>query len=294
MRDLLLAKTREVEDIIYPYFNLEREITESLREPMEYSLKAGGKRLRPMLMREASLLYSKNPNTLPLFMAAIEMIHTYSLVHDDLPDMDNDELRHGKMSTHRKFGSAMGILCGDALLNYAYELVFKAISMGEDISVIKAGQILANSAGALGMVGGQSLDVLSDKTGINLGEKEILYIYENKTGKLISAALKIGGVLAHASERDIERLEKIGINVGFAFQIQDDILDIEGDETVLGKPIGSDISNNKKTYVEIFGMDKSKSMVKSLTQEALEILYDLPCNSNFLCNLFDYLIKREK
>ena len=293
MRSAVLAKTKEVEEIIYPYFDFEGEIIEGLRKPMEYSVKAGGKRLRPMLMREAALLYSDEPKTLPLFMAAMEMIHTYSLVHDDLPDMDNDELRHGKMSTHKKFGSAMGILCGDALLNYAYELIFRALSADRDAAVIKAGQILASSSGALGMVGGQSLDVLSEKADMDLNEEDILYIYRNKTGKLISAALKIGGTLAHGSEQDIISFDHIGTNIGFAFQIQDDILDIEGSEATLGKPIGSDISNNKRTYVDKFGMDKSKAMVKELTKEALDILSDLPGDSSFLSDLFNYLTERE-
>lgn len=293
MKERLALKTKEVMGIIAPFFVVDSCVESSLKEAMEYSLNAGGKRLRPMMMREACLLFGEENLVLPDFMAAIEMIHTYSLVHDDLPAMDNDMLRHGKPSTHAVFGEAAAILTGDGLLNLAYETAAKACIKDATEKSLMALDILSSAAGAKGMVGGQAMDVKSDKGLLIPGKDELDYIYRNKTGRLISAPLMIGGCLAGAGKTEIDTLERIGFCVGYAFQILDDILDIEGDEASLGKPIGSDAKNNKPTFVTINGMEESKRIAREYTDEAIESLMTLPGDKTFLRELFDYLCKRK-
>ncbi len=268
-------------------------------EALNYSILAGGKRIRPILLREFYAIYSKknNPETEPdfdriePFIAALEMIHTYSLVHDDLPAMDNDMLRRGKPTTHAKFGHANGVLAGDALLNYSVETVTKAFAeddfSGEDCfdditntewnkRVVKAMKLLYTRAGIYGMIGGQTVDV--EKTGKPLTQDELDFIYELKTCALISASVLCGAVLGGAGVRDLALLEPLGSDIGMAFQIRDDILDIEGDEKVFGKPIGSDEKNCKTTWVTLYGMENAKEKVKAYTDEALGVLEGLPDN----------------
>lgn len=293
MKEVLPLKTKEVMDIISPFFVVDASVEPTLKEAMEYSLNAGGKRLRPMMMREACLLFGDAPEVLPDFMASIEMIHTYSLVHDDLPAMDNDLLRHGKPSTHAVYGEACGILTGDGLLNFAYETATKACLKDGTEGSLMAMDILSSAAGAKGMVGGQALDVKSDKGQLIPGKEELDYIYRNKTGKLISAPLMIGGCLNGATKEEISTLSRIGFCVGYAFQIVDDILDIEGDEAKLGKPIGSDAKNNKPTFVTINGIEESQRIAKEYTREAIESLMTLPGDKTFLRDLFNYLCKRD-
>ena len=226
------------------------------------------------------------------FMAAMEMIHTYSLVHDDLPAMDNDEYRRGKLTTHAKFGHAMGVLAGDALLNYAFETAIKAFTVDPDNRHIPAAlKILAEKAGIYGMVGGQSLDVwLTDKS---MNEAQLEFIFNLKTGALIEAAFMAGAILAGADDRTVEKMEKAGNLIGVAFQIQDDILDVTSTQEVLGKPVLSDEKNHKTTYVTLYGMEKAEKDVVEMSNEALRLIEETGENE-FLDELVRRLIHREK
>ena len=226
------------------------------------------------------------------FMAALEMIHTYSLVHDDLPAMDNDDYRRGMLTTHKKFGEDMGILAGDALLNYAYETAFKAFVSGSTDRVAEALRVLGRKAGMYGMVGGQVVDV--EENGKFVDEATLLFVYETKTSALLEAAFMIGGILAGASQEQIQSLELSAKKLGIAFQIQDDILDVVGDEEKLGKPVHSDERNEKSTFAAIHGIQKSSEKVKEYTEEALEILASFPGDKAFLEECMGWLTKRDK
>lgn len=291
----LTDRAAEAEKIVVKYLPEVSGMQRTIFEAMEYSIKAGGKRLRPVLMSETFKLFGGNGEAIDCFMAAIEMIHTYSLVHDDLPSMDNDMLRRGKPTTHAVYGEGMGVLAGDALLNYAFETALKSFNV-EGASIdrnIKALQILSKKAGVFGMIGGQVVDVESEKKHETMTEEKIDFIYELKTGALIEASMEIGAVLAGASEDEIKLIESVASKIGMAFQIQDDILDIEGDEAVLGKPIGSDERNEKSTYVTFKGIEKSKEEVKRLTDEAIDNLKKLPYENDFLMDLLQYLVYRD-
>ena len=246
-----------------------------------------------MLMQETYRLFGGKEKVIEPFMAAIEMIHTYSLVHDDLPAMDNDEYRRGKKTTHAVYGEAMGILAGDALLNYAYETAAKAFSMepGKE-AVGQAFLILAEKAGIYGMVGGQVVDVESE--GSSISKEKLDFIYRLKTGALIESAMLIGAVLAGASKEEQKTVEEIAGEVGLAFQIQDDILDETSSLEVLGKPVGSDKKNRKATYVAWEGIDRAREEVKRLSADAVEKLHSFSGDYLFLDELLRYLIHREK
>ncbi len=263
-------------------------------EAMEYSLMAGGKRLRPIFIREAYRLFGGDEESVvEAFMAAMEMIHTYSLVHDDLPAMDDDDFHRGKLTTHKAFGEDMGILAGDALLNFAYETALKGVGQARNKeNALHALQILSEKAGVLGMVGGQVVDV--EMTGKPLTEAQIDFIYRLKTGALLEASLMAGAVLAGATEEQVARMEKIGACIGMAFQIQDDILDVTSTTEELGKPVGSDEKNEKMTYVTIHGMERAKEMVEEYSGQALELLEQLPGENPFLNTLILELIHRKK
>lgn len=265
-------------------------------EAMNYSVRAGGKRLRPMLMEETYHMFGGSSAVIEPFMAAIEMIHTYSLVHDDLPAMDNDEYRRGKKTTHAVYGEAMGILAGDALLNLAYETAAKAFDMEViDARVARAFTVLAKKAGVYGMVGGQVVDVESEKSDdCPITREKLDFIYRLKTGALIESSMMIGAILAGASSDEVSRVEQIAAKLGLAFQIQDDVLDVTSTLEVLGKPVGSDEKNNKATYVTFEGLDKAVSDVERISKEAEEQLDDLGYDDAFLKELFEYLIHREK
>lgn len=266
-------------------------------EAVNYSMLAGGKRLRPMLMQETYHLFVGTSQAIMPFMAAIEMIHTYSLVHDDLPAMDNDEFRRGKKTTHAVYGEAMGILAGDALLNYAYETAVSAFDMEPDNPAIgKALQVLTKKAGVYGMVGGQVVDVEGEKQleDVEMTRDRLDFIYRLKTGALIEASMMIGAILAGASGEDVEKMEQIAAKIGLAFQIQDDILDVIGNEEELGKPIGSDEKNHKVTYVTFEGLDQAQEDVARLSQEAVELLESIDSDTEFLKELILYLIHRTK
>lgn len=288
------AKKKSVEEIVYSFLPTEKSYQETIVSAMEYSVKAGGKRLRPLMMQEMYLLFGGRDEIIKPFMAAIEMIHTYSLVHDDLPAMDNDMYRRGRLTTHAVYGEGMGILAGDALLNYAFETALTGIakSEGKKEDAVRALSYLAQKAGIYGMIGGQTADVEAE------GKKDVdidllLYIHDNKTAALIEAAMCCGAILAGASDEDIAKVEKIARNTGVAFQIRDDILDVEGDFEKLGKPIGSDAENEKVTYVTLKGLDAAKEDVKSLTDEAISLLASLPGDTGFLKELLLSLVGRE-
>lgn len=293
IRKELQLRASEAERIIYRYLPKPEGYQKTVMEAMNYSLKAGGKRLRPILMWETYKLFGGSSAALYPFMAAIEFIHTYSLVHDDLPAMDNDLLRRGKPTTHAVYGEAMGVLAGDALLNFAFETVIKAFEE-EDIEtsrITRSMSILSSKAGIYGMIGGQVVDVESEKSQ-GISKDQIDFIYRLKTGALIEAAMTIGACLAGAKDEEIAIIEHVATQIGLAFQIQDDILDIEGDEATLGKPIGSDIKNQKATYVSFAGIEKSKAEVKALTDAAVADLHSLSYENPFLEELLEYLVYR--
>lgn len=290
----LKKRAVEIEEILKKYLPSEEGFQKTVLEAMNYSILAGGKRLRPMLMQETYRLFKGEKQVIEPFMAAIEMIHTYSLVHDDLPAMDNDEYRRGKKTTHAVYGEAMGILAGDALLNYAYETAAWALAMEPGNEVVgKAFAVLAGKAGVYGMVGGQAVDVESEG-GAVISKDKLDFIYRMKTGALIEAAMLIGAILANASEEEQRIVEEIAGEVGLAFQIQDDILDETGSPETLGKPVGSDKKNQKATYVAWEGIDKSREEVKRLSADAIEKLHSLSEDHLFLDELLRYLIHREK
>lgn len=263
---------------------------------MEYSIMAGGKRLRPMFMWEAYKMSGGEDRSVVLpFMAAIEMIHTYSLVHDDLPAMDNDEYRRGIKTTHIVYGEDMGILAGDALLNYAFETALSCFNNDNGMDTMlkaRALKILANKSGIYGMLGGQVVDV--EKTGQALSNEELDFIYSLKTGALIEAAFMAGAVLAGADSNIVEAFEKAGHCIGMAFQIQDDILDITSTPEELGKPVHSDERNEKSTYVAVYGMDNALKAVKEYSGQALGILSNMPVQNSYLNTLARMLINRKK
>lgn len=292
----LQERVAEVEAVIQKYLPEETGYQKTVLEAMNYSVLAGGKRLRPMLIEETYRLFGGDSKIVEPFMAAIEMIHTYSLVHDDLPSMDNDEYRRGRKTTHVVYGEGMAILAGDGLLNYAFETALKAFDMEPANSAIgKAMQVLAKKAGVYGMIGGQTADIQAeDMDQSKVTNELLLFIHENKTAALIQSAMMIGAILAGASEEAVAAVEKIAYNVGIAFQIQDDILDITSSLEVLGKMTGSDEKNHKVTYVTLNGMEKSKEDVEKLSKEAIELLDSFENKNEFLNKLIEELITREK
>ena len=259
----LQQKVEHINDVLEKFLPAEEGQQRIIFEAMNYSVRAGGKRLRPILMEETYHMFGGSSAVIEPFMAAIEMIHTYSLVHDDLPAMDNDEYRRGKKTTHAVYGEAMGILAGDALLNLAYETAAKAFDMEvADTRVARAFAVLAKKAGVYGMVGGQVVDVESEKSDdCSITREKLDFIYRLKTGALIESSMMIGAILAGASS-DVSRVEQIAAKLGLAFQIQDDVLDVTSTLEVLGKPVGSDEKNNKATYVTFEGLDKAVSDVE--------------------------------
>ena len=299
----LSRKVKEIEEIIGKFLPAETGYQEIVIKAMNYSILAGGKRLRPMLMQETYRLFGGVGKEIEPFMAAIEMIHTYSLVHDDLPAMDNDEYRRGRKTTHVVFGEAFGILAGDGLLNYAFETALKAFPIEQEAAgdinvekmhrIAKALQVLAVKAGIYGMIGGQTADIQAEEME-NIDTERLLYIHENKTAALIQSSMMIGAILAGADESEVERIEKCAYNIGIAFQIQDDILDVIGTMEELGKPIGSDEKNNKQTYVTLNGLETSKKHVKKLSEDAISIIDSIQGNNVFLKELVNSLINRSK
>lgn len=287
-------RIESIESILEKYLPIQEGYQKIIMEAMEYSLMAGGKRLRPMLMKESFTLFGGEGEIIEPFMAAIEMIHTYSLVHDDLPAMDNDEYRRGRKTTHVVYGEDMGILAGDALLNYAFETACRAFDMVPEKSfcIGQALKILAGKAGIYGMIGGQVVDV--KESGHILTGDMLDFIYRLKTSALIESSMMIGAVLAGADTGDTEKMEKIARRIGLAFQIQDDILDVTSTTEVLGKPVHSDEKNEKTTYVTWKGLEESKEEVSRMTEEAVRELRTMQADGGFLEELLKSLVYREK
>ncbi len=299
-KERLSELTEDVTGRIQAYLPKTGDFQKDLTEAMEYSVMNGGKRLRPILMlltyRYLGGERSEEATLVNPFLAAIEMIHSYSLVHDDLPAMDNDQYRRGKLTTHAKYGHAMGILAGDGLLNAAFETALCATGTEQsEKRILPALRVLARKAGAFGMVGGQTVDV--EKTGRPLTEEEIDFIYRLKTGALLEAAMMVGAILAGASEDTVSRIETVASKIGTAFQIRDDILDITSTTEELGKPVGSDERNEKTTYVTLHGMEASEEAVKQCSEQAIELLRTTGTNAeqdDFLETLLNSLITRKK
>ena len=287
-------KVEKIEAILREYLPEANGYQSVFMEAMEYSLMAGGKRLRPMLMMETYRLFGGETEVIYPFMAAMEMIHTYSLVHDDLPAMDNDEYRRGRKTTHIVYGEDMGILVGDALLNYAFETACKAFEQfpEESLRIGQAMRVLAGKAGIYGMIGGQVVDV--KESGHQIDEEVLDFIFRLKTGALIESAMMIGAILAGASKEDVKSMQKIAGKIGMAFQIQDDILDVCGDSALLGKPTLSDEENGKVTYVTIHGIDESRRYVTELSERAVRELEEIGGDNEFLKELVIWLINRDK
>lgn len=269
------------------YMQVEENPQKKIYEAEEYSLMAGGKRLRPVIMMMTAKMCGIEPEKVLPFAAAIEMIHTYSLIHDDLPAMDNDDLRRGKPTNHKVFGEAMAILAGDALLTKAFETVASCEDIDSKL-VIRAISVLSVSAGDNGMIGGQVVDIESR----NEDEELLKYLHSLKTGALIKASGVIGAILAGATGEEIAAVESFCGNLGLAFQIQDDILDVVGTEAELGKPIGSDAENEKSTYVTLFGVEKAEKMAEEYTNKAIESLSIFE-DSSELCDLAKKLMGRK-
>ena len=286
-------RIRSIENILKKYLPCQEGYQKIIMEAMEYSLMAGGKRLRPMLMKESYALFGGEGEIIEPFMAAIEMIHTYSLVHDDLPAMDNDEYRRGRKTTHVVYGEDMGILAGDALLNYAFETACRAFDIAPEESgrIGQALKILAGKAG-YGMIGGQVVDV--KESGHILTGEMLDFIYRLKTSALIESSMMIGAVLAGAGAEDTEKMEQIARGIGLAFQIQDDILDVTSTTEVLGKPVHSDEKNEKTTYVTWKGLEGARQEVSRMTEEAVRALRAIQPDGGFLEELLKSLVYREK
>ena len=300
---MLQKKVQYVEDVLKRRGVLVEEgYQHTVIEAMNYALMGGGKRLRPLIMNEVYSMFSndassQNKDDIESFMTALEMIHTYSLVHDDLPAMDNDDYRRGRKTCHIVYGEDMAILTGDALLNRAFEVALNGADKKtpeEAVRVLKALQLMASKAGIFGMVGGQVFDVESETLEKANTLEEILFIHRLKTSALLQVAFMAGGILAGASEKDIELLSIVGENVGIAFQIKDDILDVTSTQEVLGKPIGSDEKNNKTTYVSLVGLEQAEEDVEMYSKLAIDSFDMLSSKNEFLRELIFSLVSREK
>ena len=291
-KDEMKQKVAQIEIILDEYLPAQEGLQKTVLTAMNTTVKAGGKRLRPMLINETYQMFGGKGDIVKPFMAAIEMIHTYSLIHDDLPAIDNDLYRRGKKTTHAVYGEALGILSGDALLNYAYETASTAFFLEPANPAIgKAMALLTRKTGMYGMLGGQSVDVTNE--GKPMGRQMLDYIYENKTSALIEASLMVGAILAGATEEENAQMEQIGSKVGLAFQIRDDILDVTGAQEVFGKPIGSDKSEGKVTFVDLLGVDGCQREVEAQTKRAKAAVAGW-ADSDFLRELADRMVLRVK
>lgn len=293
LKAYLLEKIAFIEDHLLPA--LEREgVPAQLHESMAYSLMAGGKRLRPILVLAVLEALDRPIERGIPYAVALEMIHTYSLIHDDLPAMDNDDLRRGKPTNHKVFGEATAILAGDALLTRAFSLIAETYLNNPEVkpeTTVKLIAELGKRAGATGMVGGQMADIEGEGRQLSLAELE--YIHLHKTGDLLVAALLGGGYLAEASPVQLDALTRYGISIGLAFQIQDDILNVEGDAELLGKAVGSDEQRQKATYPSLLGLAASKERLQALITEAKESLLAAGLGHSALIPLADYVMERK-
>ena len=291
-KEILKNKIDYVEKLLMAYMPKEEGYQKTIMQAMNYSLSAGGKRLRPILTLESCKAVGGNEEDAIPFAMAIEMIHTYSLIHDDLPALDNDDLRRGKPTNHKVFGEAMATLAGDSLLNYAYEIMLSS-SLNKENSkkYLKAIYEIAKHAGIYGMIGGQVVDVESENKIID--KDKLDFIHLNKTAAMIVGCMRAGAIIGDASEEELEKITKYSENIGLSFQIVDDILDIVGDEKALGKPVGSDIENHKSTYPSLLGLEKSRCIARQLIEEGKSSIKDLPSEKDFLNQLGDYIISRD-
>lgn len=280
----------EVENYIEMCLCSNNTYNKKLYEAMHYSVSIGGKRIRPILLILTYSMFKDNYSNIMPLAAAIEMIHTYSLIHDDLPCMDDDDLRRGKPTNHKVFGEAMAVLSGDALLNEAMNLMFK-FSLENEKMALQACNLISNAAGAEGMIGGQAVDILSE--GKKITFEELLYMHSKKTGELIKASILSGAILGSASQDEYDALNKFGEKLGLAFQIKDDILNVIGNEKLLGKSIHSDEENNKTNFISTFGLEECKKMCNSFTKECINILESIPQNTQNLKDLAKELLERE-
>ncbi len=295
MSDSLMKVAQlKADDIIFKYLPEEKGYPTTVISAMNYSVKAGGKRIRPIFMYETFKLFDGEGEVVEPFMAAIEMIHNYSLVHDDLEAMDNDEFRRGRKTTHVIYGEGMAVLAGDGLLNLAFETALKAFDVpgAKKDRVVKALKILADKSGLYGMLGGQACDVDAEEKKRMIGLDELIYIHENKTGALIQAAMMIGACLAGAKKAELDKISEIALLVGTAFQIEDDVLDVEGDEKLIGKRVGSDEKNNKTTYVTLKGLEQAKEDAKEMSEKAIRLYDGLDRENDFLRELIISMIGR--
>ncbi|WP_153123585.1 polyprenyl synthetase family protein [Peribacillus tepidiphilus] len=279
---------KRIDEKLVQYVN-ELTMPATLKKSMIYSLEAGGKRIRPLLLFAVLKSFQKDIEMGLPAACALEMIHTYSLIHDDLPSMDDDDLRRGKPTNHKVFGEAMAILAGDALLTYSFQILaeMKDISPEQRLSLIT---LIAKSAGAEGMVGGQTADMEGEGKQLTLEELE--YIHKNKTGKLLSASVMAGAILAEANDEQKHHLERFAYHIGLAFQIRDDILDIEGNEEQIGKPVGSDEINNKSTYPSLLTLDGAKEKLREEMEAAKQHLENAHLEDPILFELMEFIGKR--
>ncbi|WP_446899364.1 polyprenyl synthetase family protein [Clostridium sp. LBM24168] len=282
----------EIDDYLHRYMEGKGTHNKRIYEAMQYSLDAGGKRVRPILFFLTYILYKENYRDVMEIAASIEMIHTYSLIHDDLPAMDNDDLRRGKPTNHKVFGEAIAILAGDGLLNEGMNLMFDHCLKNNDKNKIKACSIIAQSAGAEGMVGGQTVDILSENTKIPIDQ--LYYMHSKKTGALIKASIISAAVYAGASRDEIEKLDYYGKKLGLAFQIRDDILDVTGDTKKLGKKVKSDVDNKKTNFITTYGLNKCIEMCNSITSECIDVLNKINKNTANLERVTLLLLNRER
>ncbi|WP_429673402.1 polyprenyl synthetase family protein [Bacillus pumilus] len=291
LNEFLTTRKQAIEDYLFTYVQ-ELTIPEDLKSSMLYSLKAGGKRLRPVLVLALLNAYGKNEEDGIPVGCAVEMIHTYSLIHDDLPCMDDDDLRRGKPTNHKVYGEATAVLAGDALLTESFRLITSQLSSG--VSADKKLRIvdeLVKSAGALGMVGGQFDDMEAEQKQVSLAELES--IHARKTGKLLTFSVAVGAMLAGASDDDIEKLREFSYHIGIAFQIRDDILDLEGSEEKIGKRVGSDTANEKSTYPSLLTLSGAKEKLHEHITRAKEIVSNLQLEQQLLHDLCDLIASRD-
>ena len=292
-KEELQIRTEYAEKVIRRWLPKESGFARTMAEAMNYSMCAGGKRLRPIFLLETFRMFGEDEQLAEPFMAGIEMIHTHSLIHDDLPAIDNDDYRRGRLTTHKVYGEAMGVLSGVSLLNYAYETMLKTFEMTSDADrVIRALKIMSEKTGIHGMLGGQSVDVEND--GKEISREMLDYIYEHKTSALIEASMMTGAVLGGADEEQTALIEKAASAIGMAFQIQDDILDVTSTRQELGKPVHSDEKNHKVTYVTLFGVEKASEQVLQFSKQAQSILENLSNKNKFLTALIMEMASRRK
>ncbi len=284
------AKINLVNQSLQKYFVKQDNHQATIYNAMEYSLFSGGKRIRPVLCIACAELFGNQEDALP-FACALEMIHTYSLVHDDLPCMDDDDLRRGKPTSHIVFGEAMAVLAGDSLLTLAFDTTLRHSAVAPALT-LEGMKILSESAGTEGMIGGQVIDLESEGKAID--SVTLMSMHIHKTGALIMAAAKMGALIGGGTKEDVLNMEKFARYLGVAFQIKDDILDVESTTDVLGKPVGSDSENEKTTFVTLYGLEQSKKMLEDYTNNAIDVLAEYGEKADFLRGLADFLLRRDR